>query len=193
MTEKSPSPHITPQTICTPNGTELEISPLLSEDIKEIDDWIRDMYMEQAAKYAGEHLPPERQNGFLSERLDAAIKLTSRFGDGRQILFANVYGLARFTYQAIRAPKMTFTEYHTLLFPDDFLTDTGLDFVVNLYKKIEGDTTPSPSFLINNFIHELTAILKAEADDPATRSKVADATLEFYQTYTTTFPSLVHA
>ncbi len=180
------------QKITTPNGTELEISPLLSEDIKEIDCWIRDMYMEEAAKYATVHLPPDRQNGFLAERLDAAMELTSRFGKGRQILFANVYGIARFTYQAIRAPKMTFSEYHALLFPDDFLNDAGLDFIVNLYKKIEGDTTPSPSFLTNTFIHELSTILNSDIKEQAMSEKIFDSTLLFYRTYTTTFPSLAN-
>jgi len=165
-----------------PNGTELEISPLTSQNIHELDEWLKAMYLEEAAKVV-KYLSPDQQNAFLQARMDKAMILTCLFGEGRQILFSNVYGLARFTYQAVRAPQMTFEQYHTLLFPDDLMNDAGLDFLVNLFKQIDGNETPSLMGLTSTFIYELGQILN-ESESFNAPGRVVDLTLEFYKNYT---------
>jgi len=171
------------QKITTPNGVELNISQFTATDIEEIDNWIKSQYLERAA-VATKHLPATQQNLFLQGALNNAMKLTFQFGDGRQMIFSNIYGITRLTYQAIRSPKMTFTEYHTLLFPNDILNDEGVNFLIQFYTQLEGDTTPSPISLTHAFINDLSAILTdSDSTDEDVRNKVVDTTLQFFRTF----------
>ena len=80
---------------------------------------------------------------------------------------------------------MTFEEYHTLLFPDDILTEEGTNFIINFYKIVEGVDTPSVSTLTDTFLANLTMILKdSDTSAAETKEKLAEAALQFYKQVT---------
>jgi hypothetical protein len=108
-----------------PNGTEITLRVPLAKDIESLDKWFRQTYIQQANETV-KMLPDTVQKQFMLDVLDKAMILSTQFGDGRNMLFANVYGAARFLYSHIaEQDKMTFEQFHEILFPGGFLVDEG--------------------------------------------------------------------
>ena len=108
-----------------PNGTEITLRLPLAKDIENLDKWFRQTYIQQANETV-KMLPDSVQKQFMLDVLDKAMILSTQFGDGRQMLFANVYGAARFLYSHIaEQDKMSFEQFHEILYPGGFIVEAG--------------------------------------------------------------------
>ena len=108
-----------------PNGTEVTLRLPLAKDIESLDKWFRQTYIQQANETV-KMLPDTVQKQFMLDILDKAMILSTQFGDGRHMLFANIYGAARFLYSHIaEQDKMTFEQFHDILYPGGFIAEEG--------------------------------------------------------------------
>jgi len=110
-----------------PNGTVATIHPLTERDHNEIDAWIKHQYMENVVS-ACNMLPREEREQLMKVALEEAATLTFQHGHGNKILISSTFGVARLAYQLIKkGTTMTFEEFHSLLFPEGYLTVEGTE------------------------------------------------------------------
>jgi hypothetical protein len=108
-------------------------------DIESLDKWLRQTYTQQASETV-KLLPDTVQKQFMLDVLDKAMMLSSQFGDGRSMLFANIYGTARFVYSHLAEQNtLTFERFHDILFPEGFLLESGQIALGEMLRLIYGD------------------------------------------------------
>ena len=118
----------TPYTLS--NGREINLRTPTVKDVDSIDSWLRQTYINQANETV-KLLPDTVQKSFMLDVLDKAMILSTQFGDGRSMMFANVYGAARFVYSHVaEQDTMTFEEFHDILYPDGFMVETGTNALI---------------------------------------------------------------
>jgi hypothetical protein len=121
---------MTPYTLS--NNQVVNLRPHFAKDIESIDSWVRNLYIQQANNTV-KLLPDTVQKSFMLDVLDKAMMLTTQFGDGRSMLFANVYGTARFIYSHIaEQDSITFEQFHEMVYPDGFVVDSGTKALIEM-------------------------------------------------------------
>ena len=117
-------------TYTLPNGREINLRTPTVKDVDSIDSWLRQTYINQANETV-KLLPDTVQKSFMLDVLDKAMILSTQFGDGRSMMFANVYGAARFVYSHIAEQDiMTFEEFHGILYPEGFMIESGTNALI---------------------------------------------------------------
>jgi hypothetical protein len=108
-----------------PNKSVVMLRLPLAKDVENLDKWLRLQYMQQANEVM-KMLPDGVQKEYMLDVMEKAMILSSQFSPGRDMLFANVYGVTRFVYSHIQEnTTMTFEQFHEILFPDGFLVEEG--------------------------------------------------------------------
>lgn len=126
----------TPVPFTLPNGTVVNLHPLTERDYNEIDAWIKHQYMENVVS-ACNRLPREEREQLMKVALEEAAALTFQHGQGNKILLSSTFGVSRLAYQLIRkGTTMTFDEFHSVLFPDGFLTVAGTQALNNMLTSV---------------------------------------------------------
>jgi hypothetical protein len=119
-----------------PNGMAVTLHPLTERDYTEIDSWIKHLYMENVVM-ACSKLPREEREQLMKVALEEAAALTFQHGQGNKILLSSTFGVSRLAYQLIRkGTDISFDEFHTILFPDGFLTTEGTEALNNMLTSV---------------------------------------------------------
>ena len=122
-----------------PNDLEITLRQPLVKDVESLDKWLRQIYTQQANDTV-KMLPDTVQKQFMLDVLDKAMMLSSQFGDGRSMLFANVYGTVRFMYSHIaESDTLTFEQFHEILFKDGFIVDAGVNALADMLRMMYPD------------------------------------------------------
>ena len=129
MSEQERKPETDPQKRThpfeLPNGETVLIKHITSKDYDELNTWIRKQYMENCGE-ATQYMNIVEKQEFMLAALAHAASLTFLYGDGRDILFGSVYGMARLCYQMIQNPPFSFEKFKNMLFPEDFIEEQGV-------------------------------------------------------------------
>ena len=139
-----------------PDGTPVILKHITHKDFEELDVWVRQQFMKNAAD-ATRYMNVVEKQEFMIAALAHAAKLTFQYGDGRDILYGSAYGMARLMYQMIQNPPMSFEQFKTMLYPEGFVTPEGTDLLGKMLSLTNtGEIQPDIDTLVEK-IMELNA------------------------------------